>query len=434
MDLEFDRQHLWHPYTSMTNPLPVLGVTSASGCRLRLDDGRELIDGTSSWWSAIHGYSHQALVAAVQKQAAQLSHVMFGGLTHEAAIDLGKALLKLTPAGLSRVFFADSGSVAVEVAIKMAIQYWQGRGKAGKHKLLTVLGGYHGDTFAAMSVCDPNAGMHGMFGHLVAKQLFASAPRAGFDRPFCDDDIRELKTLLEREHDSIAAVIIEPILQGAGGLRFYSPDYLRALRALCDQYQVLLIADEIATGFGRTGKAFACEHAGITPDLLCLGKALTGGMLSLAATLCSDEVAAGIGDSPAGVFMHGPTFMANPLACAAASASLELFAKGDWQAQVSRIEAELKRGLDDASALPQVVDVRVLGAVGVIEMAGSIDTAFAMHAFAARGVWVRPFGRLIYVMPPYCISSAELAALTRAMVEVAALDGILKAEVTPSHG
>lgn len=434
IDFEFDRAHLWHPYTSMEKPLPVLGVKSAKGCRLVLEDGQELIDGTSSWWSAIHGYSHPALVSALQNQAASLSHVMFGGLTHEPATELGKALLELTHPSLTKVFYADSGSIAVEVALKMAIQYWQGRHQGSKHKLLTVLGGYHGDTFAAMSVCDPHSGMHGMFGHLVPRQIFAKAPPAGFNRLFDEADIKELRALLETHHGEVAALVIEPIMQGAGGLRFHSPGYLKAVRALCDEFNVLLILDEIATGFGRTGKAFAYEHAGIAPDLLCLGKALTGGMVSLAATLCTDEVAAGISNSPAGVFMHGPTFMANPLACAAAIASLALFAENRWPSQVANIETRLTDALEAARVLPQVVDVRVLGAVGVIEMAQTVDTAFALKAFAERGVWVRPFGRLIYVMPPYCISDAELALLTKAMVEVAALEGICKTAHNPAHG
>ncbi|QYK06687.1 adenosylmethionine--8-amino-7-oxononanoate transaminase [Shewanella zhangzhouensis] len=434
IDFEFDRNHLWHPYTSMAAPLPVLGVQSAEGCCLTLEDGRELVDGTSSWWSAIHGYGHPALVGAVQAQAARLSHVMFGGLTHEPATDLGKALLKLVHPKLTKVFYADSGSVAVEVALKMAMQYWQGRSEPQKHKLLTVLGGYHGDTFAAMSVCDPNSGMHGMFGHLVPKQIFAKAPPAGFGHSVEESDLAELRTLLQTHHHEIAALIIEPIMQGAGGLRFHSPDYLKSIRTLCDEYKVLLILDEIATGFGRTGKAFAYEHAGIAPDLLCLGKALTGGMLSLAATLCTDEVAAGISNSPAGVFMHGPTFMANPLACAAALASLALFAENRWPSQVANIEAKLSQSLETARMLPQVADVRVLGAVGVIEMVQTVDTAFALKAFAERGVWVRPFGRLIYVMPPYCISDDELGMLTHAMVEVAALVGICKTAHNPAHG
>ncbi|MCL2916670.1 adenosylmethionine--8-amino-7-oxononanoate transaminase [Shewanella litorisediminis] len=434
IDFEFDRNHLWHPYTSMASPLPVLGVKSAAGCRLTLEDGSELVDGTSSWWSAIHGYGHPALIDAVKTQAARLSHVMFGGLTHEPATDLGKALLKLVHPGLTKVFYADSGSVAVEVALKMAIQYWQGRSEPQKHKLLTVLGGYHGDTFAAISVCDPNSGMHGMFGHLVPKQIFAKAPPSGFGHAVEESDLAELRALLSAHHHEIAALIIEPIMQGAGGLRFHSPDYLKAIRTLCDEYKVLLILDEIATGFGRTGKAFAYEHAGIAPDLLCLGKALTGGMLSLAATLCTDEVAAGISNSPAGVFMHGPTFMANPLACAAASASLALFAENHWQSQVANIEARLTEALEVARSLPQVADVRVLGAVGVIEMVQTVDTAFALKAFAERGVWVRPFGKLIYVMPPYCISDEELGMLTHAMVEVAALEGICKTAHNPAHG
>ncbi|QSX38598.1 adenosylmethionine--8-amino-7-oxononanoate transaminase [Shewanella sedimentimangrovi] len=434
IDFEFDREHLWHPYTSMHSPLPVYGVRAAEGCELVLDDGRRLIDGTSSWWACVHGYGHPALLEAISRQSQQLSHVMFGGITHESAVELARTLIAMTSPSLTKVFLADSGSIAVEVAIKMAIQYWQGRGQPQKQKILTVLGGYHGDTFAAMSVCDPEQGMHGMFGETVTKQFFASAPPPGFERLLAEDDLQSLEQQLLDHGAHIAAVIIEPIMQGAGGMRFYSPAFLKGLRELCDRYRVLLILDEIATGFGRTGKLFAYEHAGIEADLLCLGKALSGGYISLAATLCSDEVASGISDSPAGVFMHGPTFMANPLACAAARASMALINENHWPQQVAAIEAQLNRELAPARALPQVADVRVLGAVGVIEMKGAVDVALAQQAFVELGVWIRPFGRLLYLMPPYVISTAQLTRLTSAMLEVAAMAGICRGQHSPSHG
>lgn len=419
IDYEFDKQHIWHPYTSMTHALPAFGVVSADGCELTLDNGKRLIDGTSSWWACVHGYSHPYIVNAMQSQLQTLSHVMFGGITHHPAIEVSKKLLAMTSANLTKVFLADSGSIAVEVAMKMALQYWQGRQQPNKQRILTVKHGYHGDTFAAMSVCDPEGGMHTMFGNAVTKQLFVDAPKTPFGEPLQPDDLNAMRQMLTNQHESIAAVIIEPIMQGAGGMRFYSADYLKALRALCNEFNVLLILDEIATGFGRTGKLFAYEHADIEADILCVGKALTGGYISLAATLCSDEVAQGISDSPSGVFMHGPTFMGNPLACAAASASLDLIATNDWQAQVAHIEAQMATELAPATSLTGVKSVRVLGAVGVIEMHQAVNTAQLQQAFVDLGVWVRPFANLIYIMPPYSISAAQLSQLTSAMLSVA---------------
>ncbi|MBB1362203.1 adenosylmethionine--8-amino-7-oxononanoate transaminase [Shewanella sp. SR44-4] len=419
IDYAFDAQHIWHPYTSMTQSLPVYGVVSAQGCELTLDDGKVLIDGTSSWWSCVHGYSHPTILTAMQKQLSQLSHVMFGGITHQPAIETSKRLVQMTSDNLTKVFLADSGSIAVEVALKMALQYWQGRNQPQKQRIMTVKSGYHGDTFAAMSVCDPDGGMHTMFGNNVTEQVFIPAPTSKFNDPLNQTDSLALDAAFAQHHQDIAAVIIEPIMQGAGGMRFYSPAYLTKLRQLCDQYDVLLILDEIATGFGRTGTLFAYEHANIEADILCVGKALTGGYISLAATLCSDEVANGISDSPAGVFMHGPTFMGNPLACAAATASLDLLLQGEWQQQVSAIESQLKQELASAIDLPQVRDVRVLGAVGVIEMVNTVNTAELQQAFVELGVWVRPFNKYIYLMPPYTISAKQLNKLTSSMLTVA---------------
>lgn len=419
IDYAFDAQHIWHPYTSMTQALPVYGVVSAQGCELTLDNGKVLVDGTSSWWSCVHGYSHPTILAAMQKQLTQLSHVMFGGITHQPAIEVSKRLVQMTSANLSKVFLADSGSIAVEVALKMALQYWQGRNKPQKQRIMTVKSGYHGDTFAAMSVCDPDGGMHTMFGNNVTKQVFIPAPTSKFDEPLNQTDITALENAFSQHHHNIAAVIIEPIMQGAGAMRFYSPAYLVKLRQLCDQYNVLLILDEIATGFGRTGTLFAYEHANIEADILCVGKALTGGYISLAATLCSDEVANGISDSPAGVFMHGPTFMGNPLACAAATASLDLLLTGDWLQQVKDIETHLLQTLPAAIKSKQVKDVRVLGSVGIIEMHSPVNTSALQKAFVELGVWVRPFSRYIYIMPPYTISAQQLTQLTSAMLMVA---------------
>ena len=419
--LDFDRKHIWHPYTSATNPLPTQLVESANGVRLSLADGTELIDGMASWWCAIHGYNHPRLNSAAKVQIDNMAHVMFGGLTHQPAIELCQRLLDITPASLQHVFLADSGSISVEVAIKMAVQYWQANGQPSKRKMLSLRGGYHGDTFAAMSVCDPDTGMHHLFNDAVVKQLFTQRPSCRFDErdgAFNESSTDDLKSILSQHHQNIAAIILEPIVQGAGGMWFYHPDYLKRVRELCEQFDVLLIADEIATGFGRTGKLFACQWADIEPDILCLGKALTGGYMSLAATLASSEVAHGISQD-GGVFMHGPTFMGNPLACAVANESLKLLSDGNWQADVSRIEQQLTQHLVQARALDSVSDVRILGAIGVLEMAEPIDTQSAQAFFVQRGVWVRPFGKLLYIMPPYSINNKDLSTLCQAMLDFA---------------
>jgi adenosylmethionine-8-amino-7-oxononanoate aminotransferase len=414
---DIDRQHIWHPYSAMHSGLPVYPVASARGVRLTLRDGRELIDGMSSWWSAIHGYNHPQLNEALQRQLQSMAHVMFGGLTHEPAARLTQQLLEITPPALDKVFFSDSGSVAVEVAMKMAIQYWHARGQSRRQRFVSLRSGYHGDTFGAMSVCDPVTGMHNLFNDILPQQTFIDRPACRFGSACNDDELDELEAALH-DNDDIAALILEPIVQGAGGMWFYSADWLRRARELCDKYGVLLIADEIATGFGRSGKLFACEHADIEADIVCIGKALTGGMMTLAATLTTAEISDTIDAGSPGVFMHGPTFMGNPLACSVATASIDLLLDSPWQHNIARIEQRLQAGLAPCRSLQQVHDVRVLGAIGVVEMREAVDMKRITEAFVAAGVWVRPFGKLVYLMPPYIISDEDLDTLTRAVVNV----------------
>lgn len=415
-----DRATIWHPYASATNAPDSIPVVGAAGVHLQLADGRRLLDGMASWWCAIHGYNNPALNRAVRDQLGLMSHVMFGGLTHPPAVKLAQLLTKLTPASLNRVFFSDSGSVAVEVALKMAIQYWYSVGKPRKQKMIALRHGYHGDTFGAMAVCDPDTGMHHLFGNVLPKHFFAPAPTCRFGEPCPDSEMIAITDLLTEHHRDIAAIIVEPVVQGAGGMRFYSAQYLVQLRALCDAFDVLLIFDEIATGFGRTGKLFALEHADVEPDILCLGKALTGGYMTLAATLCNDRISAGISAGEAGAFMHGPTFMANPLACATAVASIELLLSQPWQRTITRLQRELAEGLAPARELANVADVRTLGAIGVIELKAAVDMRKVQPLFVERGVWVRPFGKLVYAMPPYVMGSDDIATLTAAMVDVVA--------------
>jgi adenosylmethionine-8-amino-7-oxononanoate aminotransferase len=414
--LATDRAHVWHPYAPMPATVAPFVVESATGVHLRLADGRELVDGMSSWWAAIHGYAHPVLDAAVRDQLGSMSHVMFGGLTHGPAVDLARLLVDNTPAGLEHVFLTDSGSVSVEVAIKMCLQYWRSRGRPEKHRLMTWRGGYHGDTFGAMSVCDPDGGMHTLWRDVLPQQVFAGLPPTAFE----PDYVAELAGLIERHAHELAAVIVEPVVQGAGGMRFHDPRYLHVLRELCLTHDVLLVFDEIATGFGRTGELFAADHAGVAPDLMCVGKALTGGYLSMAAALCTGEVARGISEGEAGVLMHGPTFMGNPLAAAVAAASTRLLLDGDWRARVCGIETALRTSLAPARRLPGVVDVRVLGAIGVVQLDRPVDMAAATAAAVEAGVWLRPFRDLIYTMPPYICEPADLAAIGAAVLAAAA--------------
>ncbi|MGF0257161.1 adenosylmethionine--8-amino-7-oxononanoate transaminase [Rhodococcus erythropolis] len=410
-----DADVLWHPYGSFPASTRPLIVDSAQGATLTLSDGRRLVDGMSSWWAAIHGYRNPVLDAAAARQLGKMSHVMFGGLTHEPAARLGRLLVDITPPHLDKVFLSDSGSVAVEVAVKMCLQYWRSLGKPSKNRLMTWRGGYHGDTFTPMSVCDPDGGMHSLWTDVLRPQVFAQTPPADY----LPEYVQELETLLAEHHEDLAAVIVEPVVQGAGGMRFHDPAYLIDLRNLCDKYQVLLVFDEIATGFGRTGELFAADHAGVSPDVMCVGKALTGGYMSLAATLCTTEIAETITTGEGGGLMHGPTFMGNPLACAVAVASTELLLAMDWRRDVATLERGLTRGLAEAVTISGVVDVRVKGGIGVIELEQPVEMQSATDAAVDAGVWLRPFRNLVYAMPPYLCSDAEVEQITAGMLATA---------------
>ncbi len=414
MDLAFDRQHIWHPYTSTLTPLTCYPVASANGVHIKLEDGTELVDGMSSWWSTIHGYNHPHLNQAAHQQIDKVSHVMFGGITHQPAISLCKKLLSLVPSNLEHVFLADSGSVAVEVSLKMALQYWHAKGER-RPKFLTLRHGYHGDTFAAMSVTDPDNSMHSLYKGFLPEHIFAESPTCGYWDEWKPEDLTDFEHKIETHHKELAAVILEPIVQGAGGMRIYHPEFLKGVRRLCDKHGLLLIADEIATGFGRTGKLFACEHADIQPDILCVGKALTGGYMTLSATLASKHVADTVCGGDAGCFMHGPTFMGNPLACAVATASLELIEQGNWQQQTQQIEALFSELLPKLEEYELVKNTRWLGAIGVVETHRPVNMETIQALFVEHGVWIRPFGKLIYMMPPFISKPEDIEKLVNAI-------------------